>query len=57
MKMQSLDTKRYKGFPDLNGLTSDKVGLPFVFTNPHRVYNQQVNVKNEELEEMPRFDM
>jgi hypothetical protein len=57
MKMQSLDTKRYKGFPDSNGLTSDKVGLPFVFTNPHRVYNQQVNVKNEELEEMPRFDM
>lgn len=57
MKMQSLDTKRYKGFPDSNGLTFDKVGLPFVFTNPHRVYNQQVNVKNEELEEMPRFDM
>ena len=49
MKMHSLVTKRYKGFPNEAGLTFDKVGLPFVFTNPYRVYNEQVTVENEEF--------
>jgi hypothetical protein len=49
MKMHSLVTKRYKGFPNEAGLTFDKVGLPFVFTNPYRVYNEQVTVESEEF--------
>jgi hypothetical protein len=54
MKMVNLETKKYKGFPDANS-TSQKTGLPFVFTNPYRVYNEDVRKNKASIEDAVDF--